>query len=227
MKPHRMNPASLRFRKRCDSGQFHRIVFNRRGQLCLLDHSAADPRLEAAWLDLGGPTFACLAALRAWKKCMTTQRGLSNLPAALSPYAQDCFAEHKRREQLRRAVQASSWSQPAYQRATFLERILNELLTTRLGMPAYRWLTVKQAATGWLPLEVANPHPHQCGQLGVQHDWFDQVYRTGLAVIEGGLTVYLPKIYSPKHHRPLLQVVPERRSDGGYCFQRRRLVPFT
>lgn len=227
MKSHRMNPAGLHARKRCRKGRLHTICLNSKGQLGMLDHSHADLAREDDWQELGGRPCGCVQVLETWKRCMLSGKRRSGLPLAFVPYCEDCIGERKRRKQLRKASQPTVATQQSIQERapTILEAALHRLLEKELKMPPQRWLTVFPEESGWFPIRLKYPFPRytRWDSIGVARNWVSTIYKPGLAIVEGGLTLALFPATS-EGTQEALQLIRVRGRMGIPRLQKRRLV---
>src|SRR5262249_262983 len=153
MKPHRMNPAGLIGTVACNE---HRVAINGKGQLGLLDHPPGGQMKGAA---LGNKPSACHEVLRNWRRTFN-QTGLDwnkLFPTIMIEYLKDCHKERSRRIGRRcQELKVESWhpSIPIYRRCSFLEKLLNRLLSTRLGLPQRKWVSLRYEHQGWFPLTL-------------------------------------------------------------------------
>src|SRR5262249_5154771 len=73
------------------------------------------------------------------------------LPPNLLAYHRDCVREAERRQQRRlHESRFEPWTGPIYRRSSYLERLLNHLLTVPLHLPADPWISLRYAPDGWL-----------------------------------------------------------------------------
>lgn len=222
MKSHRMNPEGLSVSESCRTEELHTLRFNGKGQLGLLHHCNAR---ERAFEDLGGWSCWCRGQLEWWKKAVTTEGPPYTVVAKYQvrepfrPYLADCDAEHERRKNARKY--AETWDKTTvYQRPAFLQRLLNRLLSKALGLPERQWLTLKYTSSGWYPATLHYPYPGDPNifPLGVRADYVAQIYQPGLAIQQGGLTLYLPGWSNPQAAR---QLVPRTHPVAGLCLGKR------
>ena len=95
MKPHRMNPVGLTGTVSCRD-RTHKVDFNARGQIVLLDHDRVSRTREIGWEILGGDPCGCRAFVQTWNRhCSTMQMPPAfPLPPGWIPYYVDCGARH-------------------------------------------------------------------------------------------------------------------------------------
>lgn len=235
MKSQRMSPTGLSVSESCRGDAIHTIRFNEKGQLSLLHH---DQTRERAFEDLGGEPSWCRRQLQRWNERLALPRTASRyvrdwlpVPVQFEPYLADCVAEHERRAQ-RKAADAyrDEWNQnvPIYERPAFLQRLLNRLLCMRLGLPDRRWLSLKYTPSGWFPATLHYLYPgdnvRNIFPLGVRADYVAKIYQPGLAILNGGLTLFVPGGANSTVAR---QLVPQTHPVAGLCLRRRLtwLVP--
>ncbi|MBL8795236.1 MAG: hypothetical protein JNM56_15125 [Planctomycetia bacterium] len=229
MNSKRMNPTGLSVNEPCRGDVVHTIRFNEKGQLSLLHH---DQTRERAFEDLGGEPCWCRRQLQHWKERLTLPRTVFPffrdsvpVPAEFEPYLADCNLEQERRAQRRTAdAYRDEWNQnvPINKRPAFLQRLLNRLLCTRLGLPDRQWLSLKYTPSGWFPATLHYPYPgdgvRNIFPLGVRSDYVAQIYEPGLAISNGGLTLFVPGGDNPTVAR---QLVPQIHPVTGVCLRRR------
>lgn len=227
MKSHRMNPVGLIGTIACKE---HKVGFNAKGQLALLDHSPDSLRKEAALEILENKPSACRELRSNWKKSFNETLDWNRLfPPTLIEFRKDCQTERGRRIDRRcKELQVESWNPliPIYRRCSFLEKLLNRLLSTRLQLPQRQWLSLKYEHTGWFPLTLHYPYPDAASQracsMGVKRTYVQYIYERGLATQQGGLTLYLPEAFAVT--REAVQLVPVDHKGSGLCLQKRRVI---
>jgi hypothetical protein len=170
----------------------HTIAVNAKGRLVYRDHSRADLRLWSDFACIGGEPCRCYKVIRCFGRAVAS--GGEYLAALPKPLRQ--AASELRRL---RSFERPSWALRCeeelsgltwWERPEGLQRLLARALHGPLGVPAS-----VRPLVGWCPGSDA---VYQLGGFPyapprrfpwVVRNWLDAVYRPGLAVLGGALTV--------------------------------------
>jgi hypothetical protein len=169
-------------------------------------------RRDLNYLELGGKPCRCVEILFAWRQRLAFPlRAVPALPGLLRAAADAAANVSRRRAQ--RAAESSPEMRPWHRRPDFLARLLDRLLHTRAGAPASIRCILrtiddyynKNNKIHWLMDDVHFGVLHTTNvpiyilelkdgertvlRTTILCDWLDEVYRRGLAVVQGALTL--------------------------------------
>lgn len=196
----RLGRKPLNLRVRC-SGHYHTIRYDGKGRFKLLDHSRREVQLQFAFQERGGTVCRCVQVWLGWNQRFHDPFRSVNLPPFLQAeyrHAKKVRAKRKRLKQLANDFENLSRERhcylrglPWYQQPGFLADFLVRLLRRSCGLPedvqGKCWLRKKYYT---FILEIGD---RVLLDVVIQPDWIDQVYRKGLALIRGALTLGIEK----------------------------------
>jgi hypothetical protein len=197
-------PVSLRVRCR---GEMHTLARSANGQLALLDHSPKEIDREGAFAELGGEPAECVRIFALWRNKLGSRaaRRVTDLPPALRAPAAEAIAVRDQRRA--RPRPADPLDVPCFRRPGLVGRLLSRLLHRRCGVP--------QGVTVLVSPE--SPGPGAATSFGVAFvsggarlfrtfiaaTWVEDVYRRGLALFDGSLTLSARQPREPHAHETL------------------------
>jgi hypothetical protein len=217
-------------RVRC-CGRMHTVALNAKGQLVHRDHSRVDLRRRRDYECLGGERCRCTQVIRSFASAISEgQEYLAALPKPLRQAA----SELRRLRSLERPswalrreedLSCSNW----WERPEGVQRLLARALHGPLGVPAG-----VRPVVGWCPYSYSRYElglfPYALPPLfpWVMRAWLDAVYRPGLAVLGGALTVAIldpsrRDLAFPRRGAVAVQVWPWVAGNGAVTFMERMM----
>jgi hypothetical protein len=199
---------------RCN-GKLHTITVSAKGHLVCRDHSPKDLRRRRNYGRLGGDPYRCTEVV-----CLFRQ-GMRNggfapreLPKGLQR-AVSCLRQRRieaRQDGSRPAAETLS-QRTWWERPEGVQRLLDRVLHRRLGVPEH-----VHSVVSWRPHSdhykvVLMSGERMLFEDWVAWDWATEIYRPGLAVLDGGLTLRLQDwrgrtLRKPRPDAKAVQVVP-------------------
>jgi len=207
---------------RC-GGELHTILLNCQGHPVLANHTREDILDYRNLAKLGGPLCPCLQVHDRWLECVRNHQKGSGLPKALREAAKAALQFHEdRQSQRRHGVDTLVLQRPAIV-AALMERILKK----QLGTPELAVTCESRYCAGELDQITLfwKNEPVFCGTI--HSNWVKAVYHTGLAVINGALTLdisnwhppWLPGGYDHDPYYKIAFCVPARGRGGHISFR--------